>query len=468
MKKVGAIILSLALLFSMVPQTVSAAYGEAFEVDLNAYLGEVSTERGFDVTKADLEAYLSAYETKLTDFTSVDELRSALGKVIKADLSNLNSLYESYKLDETALIEILAANGEELKDYIYISELAYALFFYTYDNTFEREPDFDAKLVDYLATISMERGFEVTKERLEEALAVYDSKLDSFETIEDVKDYMGEVIKADLSNLSPIYNTYHIDQKTLLTLLKKNGKSIDDYIYVYDLAEVASSTNTDIPIIDEAMLTELLTMVDITDTELNKIEAYIASLESYYSDPAFIEAFSSWTERITVLEELDGAEELSQGQVDHVVGYFNEFFSLMKLKPVISFIHDGKETVMSLDKLVQLKDFDYTTPEIKVTIYDTDGTLLADFFATSELIDYLSGIYDEIPGITKDAKSGDDTSQPATQINNQKPSAPRTVSGGKLPKTSTNHIPGAILGGLLATAGILMYKKVSNAKKKST
>jgi processed acidic surface protein len=203
---------------------------------------------------------------------------------------------------------------------------------------------------------------------------------------------------------------------------------------------------------DEAMFTEFLTMLDVTDDELNKIEAYMASLESYFSDPAFLEAFTSWTERISFLEELDGVEELNQEQVNQVVGYFDELFNLVKLKPVISFIRDGQETVMSLDQLAQLEDFDYTTTDLKVTIYGTDGTLLADFIVTSEFVDYLSGIYGEIPEKLEE---------------NQKPSAPRTIKGGKLPKTATNNIPGVILGGLLAITGILMYKKVSNVKKKA-
>jgi processed acidic surface protein len=460
MKKVGVLILSIALLFGMVPQTVSAAEGTTFEVELNAYLSEVSAERGFEVTKADLEAYLSTYDTKLSDYVSVEELRTALGEVIKADRSNLSSLYESYKLDETAITQILADNGEELTDYIYISELDYALFFYTYDDTFEREPDFDAKLVNYLASISEERGFEVTMERLEEALAVYETTLDSFETVEGVMDYMGEVINADLSNLSPIYAAYRIDQKTLFELLEKSGKNINDYIYVYDLIEVASQASTDIPIMDEAMLLELLAMMDITDAELNKITAYFTSLESYFADPAFLEAFNSWTERISYLEELDGIDELSPEQASQVAAYFNELFGLMKINPVISFIRGGKETMISFEELALLRDFDYTTTDIKITIYGTDGSLLADYFITADFIEYLSGIYGEIPEILED-----NTTKPVSQSKNQKPSVPKTVSGGKLPMTASNTIPGVISGGLLVLVGILMYKKVNHVKR---
>jgi processed acidic surface protein len=271
---------------------------------------------------------------------------------------------------------------------------------------------------------------------------------------------MGEAIKADLSNLSPIYAAYRIDQKTLFELLEKSGKSINDYIYVYDLIEVASQANTDIPVMDEAMLFELLEMMDITDAELNKIAAYFASLESYFADPAFLEAFNSWTERVPNLEEFDNAEVLSPEQASQITAFFNEFFSIMKINPVISFIRDGKETMISFDELIQLREFDYTTTDLKITLYGTDGTLLTDYFVTSEFIDYLSGLYGEIP-----ENEQDNTTKPVIKSSNQKPSVPKTVSGGKLPRTATNNIPGIILGGLLVLVGVLMFKKVNYVKR---
>ena len=462
MRKVWVILLSLALLFGFVPQTVSAAQGQILEAGLDAYLEEVSAVRGFDVTKEKVEAYLSTYEAKLSDYQSIEELRTTLGEVIKADLSNLSSLYESYNLDEAALSNILADNGEELEDYVYVSELDLALFFYTYDNTFEREPDFDIKLADYLSVISEERGFKVTEERLEEALAVYGTKLDSFETVEEVKDYLGEVIKEDLSNLSLLYNAYRIDQKTLFELLEKNGQSINDYIYVYDLVEVINGSNSEIPIMDEAMLTKLFTLLDLTDAELSKMEAYFVSLESYFADAAFLEAFNSWTERITFLEEFDGLTELNEEQAAQIGAYFDELFSLMKLKPVIYAITDGKETMVSLEALALWKDFDYSTTDLKVILYGVDGSLLADFFVTSDIIEYLSGIYGELP-----APSEEGTANPMIQPNNQKPSVPKTENGGRLPETSTNRLPLVILGGCLVLIGIVMYKKVIYVKKDS-
>jgi processed acidic surface protein len=211
---------------------------------------------------------------------------------------------------------------------------------------------------------------------------------------------------------------------------------------------------------DEALLTELLTMLDVTDAELINLEAYFTSLEGYYADPAFLEAFNSWTDRISFLEELDGAQELGQEQASQIAAYFNELFSLLRINPVISFIRDDKETMISFEDLALMKDFDYTMTDLKVTIYGTDGTLLADYFVTSDFIEYLSELYGEIP-----EKLEEITTKPVTQSKDRKPSAPKTVSGGKLPKTAANHIPGAILGGILMIIGILMYKKVFYVKK---
>ncbi len=370
MRKVWVIILSLALLFGFVPQTVSAAQGQILEAGLDAYLEEVSAVRGFEVTKEKVEAYLSTYEAKLSDYKSIEELRTTLGEVIKADLSNLNRLYESYQLDEAALSNILADNGEELKDYVYLNELDLALLFYTYDNTFEREPAFNIKLADYLSVISEEHGFEV------------------------------------------------------------------------------------------AALTKLLTLLDLSDTELSKLEAYFDSLESYFTDAAFMEAFSSWTERITFLKELDGLTELNEEQAARIGAYFDEFFSLIRLKPVIYAIMDGKETMISLEALALWKDFDYSTTDLKVIVYGIDGALLADFFVTSDFIEYLSDVYGELP-----APSEDGTPNPIIQPDNQKPSLPKTENGGMLPETSTNRLPLVIFGGCLVLVGIVMFKKVIYAKK---
>ena len=461
MKKLGIFFLAFALLLGVVLQTAQAAEGSSFEEELNMYLSEISTERGFEVNKTDLEMYLSAYDNDLSSFASVDELRSVCGAVIKADFSNLSGIYKTYGLDEASLTKLLSDKGEELKDYIYVNDLDYAVNFYTYDDTFERDPEFDTKLVDYLTAVSLERGFTVTKEMLAKALDIYGTNLASFETVDELKDYMGEVIQADLSNLSSIYDAYDIDQEALIALLEQNGKSINDFIYVYDLNVIAYSGSEDTPVIDDAMLAELLKRMDLDETELKNLENYFASMEDYYTSPVFITGISSSFERLSAaMEGMDPNAEITKEQARQITAYLNELFELMKLKVEISAIFNGKEEAFPISDLLLMTEFNDGIDKIKLSFYGENNVFLADYYMSQDIIDYLKGkpseIGEEIEEIIDQKPAG------------QKPALPRTEDGGKLPKTSTNYIPGAMLGGVLAVAGILMYQRIKNDKEETT
>jgi processed acidic surface protein len=460
MKKLGIFLLLLTLLFGFLPQTALAAEGSVFEEDVNMYLSKVSEERGFEVTREDLDAYLSANDLNLSSFTSVEEMRMICGTVIKADLSNLNGIYKTYNLDESSLNQLLSDKGEELKDYIYLNDLDYAIYFYTYDNTFEQDPEFDNNLVDYLTAVSLERGFTVTKEMLSKALSIYGTDLDTFKSVDELKDYMGDVIKADLSNLSIIYDSYDLDQETLFALLKQNGKSINDYIFVYDLNEIAYSDSEDYPVMDEAMLAQLLKMMDLSEAEIKNLENYFSSMEDYYTSPAFIDGLTSLLERLfETIEGMDPNAEITEEQAQQMAAYLSELFDLMKLRFEITVFSDGKEISLPISDLLLMSEFNTSINKIKLTIYGENNIFLADYYMSQDIIDYLMGkpsdIGNEIEEIIDQKPAG------------QKNVVPKTEDGGKLPKTSTNYIPGAILGGLLAVAGVLMYKRTKNDKKES-
>lgn len=461
MKKLGIFFLAFALLLGVVLQTAQAAEGSSFEEELNMYLSEISTERGFEVNKTDLEMYLSAYDNDLSSFASVDELRSVCGAVIKADFSNLSGIYKTYGLDEASLTKLLSDKGEELKDYIYVNDLDYAVNFYTYDDTFERDPEFDTKLVDYLTAVSLERGFTVTKEMLAKALDIYGTNLASFESVDELKDYMGEVIQADLSNLSSIYDAYDIDQEALIALLEQNGKSMNDFIYVYDLNVIAYSGSEDTPVIDDAMLAELLKRMDLDEIELKNLENYFASMEDYYTSPVFITGISSSFERLSAaMEGMDPNAEITKEQARQITAYLNELFELMKLKVEISAIFNGKEEAFPISDLLHMTESNDGIDKIKLSFYGENNVFLADYYMSQDIIDYLKGkpseIGEEIEEIIDQKPAG------------QKPALPRTEDGGKLPKTSTNYIPGAMLGGVLAVAGTLMYQRIKNDKEETT
>ena len=374
-KKLGVILLAIVMLFGMFPQMVRAEES-SYDQALTQYLNEISAVRGFPVTREILEASAAAYGQELSDFGTADNIRKSFGEVIKADLSNLSQIYTSYGLDQSSLTQLLAGNGEELSDYIFVSNLEYAVYFYT-DGAVIQEPEFEEKLTDYLTGVSDQRGFIVTREGLAACLSNYGVTPDAFANAAELSEYMGEVIRWDYSNLTKIYEEYGLNEASLMTLLSENGKDISDYIYLFDLDyDVYSfSSGSDTVIFDKETIADMLGMLDITDAELNKLTDYMNSYADYFTDPTFMQ-----------------------------------------------------ELLIILDRLSAYEDIITMTPAQK----------------------------------EEEAQN----QQPAKPVK-QEASASRTEKGGQLPKTAANYIPGAAIGFLVLLTGILMYKKVKNVKKEA-
>ncbi|WMJ87197.1 processed acidic surface protein [Anaerocolumna sp. MB42-C2] len=461
MKKVGVILLIFSLILSIFPKTAFAAENTNFDQELIQYLNEVSVERGFEVSKENIEAILSTYDERLKDFDSAADLKSFLGEVIKADFSNLSGIYENNDLDQEKLEQLLKDNGETLEDYIYLNDLVFAVYFYQENGEFVRDPDFDQKFAAYLTKISSERGFEVTKETVEAALADYDMRLDNFETVEQVSDFLGEVIQADLSNLDYIYETYDLDKEALLKLLENNGKEINNFIFLDDLEEIVWTSNGgELPGFDDVLggITSIMGKIGLTEDELQKLMNYFLSMEDYFSDPALEKQLDAIGNRLLPFYDLADTKHLTDGQISELASIYEDLLSFFKLNAVLTFKSNGKETPISFEKLFQmlnnneLKDFN-----LIVELFGSDSQLLADFNIPSnifgELVDVVEdsteGVINAVdkPAVTKPAKS--------------KPEV-KTIKGGKLPKTSSDYLPNALIGLFFVLTGVILYRKLRN------
>ncbi|MBM7608467.1 processed acidic surface protein [Lysinibacillus composti] len=461
MKKLGALLLSFSLLIALFPQLTMAAQDTSFEQDLTSYLQQVSSERGFEVTKEDVEMILSYYDDGLENFDSVEELADFLGEVIKADYSNLNTIYEEYDLNQESLELLLQENGEVLTDYIFLDDLDSSVYFYSEDGVFERDPNFDQDLVTYLTTISEQRGFDVTKEDVEITLADYDLSLDDFESVEELSDFLGEVIKADYSNLDYLYETYETTQQELFSLLEENGESINDYIFIDDLkwlfADVDLSDLLDYLFED---LAPLLEQIDLSDEELNQMKNHLMSLEDHLSNPDTAERLNQLGEELMTFD-LDVTIEPTLQQVAKIASIYEEFFSIFQVKASYSLVKGDSETPISFTDLLNLEDLEGTN--FKVAFYTLDGQFLADLILTEEFLnsEFLNEIGNEIEESVDEV-----TEEPVVKTNEQivaKTEEYQTVKGGKLPKTATDYIPNALIGLMIVMLGLFMFRKVRNA-----
>jgi processed acidic surface protein len=466
-KKFGGILLSIAMLFGMLPQAAMAEESSAYDQELAQYLTEISAERGFTVTKEDLEASAAAYGVTLEDFGTVDQMRNSFGAVIKADLSNLSEVYSAYGLDEASLKQLLSDNGEELDDYIFMTNLDYAVYFYT-DGAVVQEPDFEQNLTHYLTGVSDQRGFIVTREDLVALLSDYGTALEDFADVGELSEYMGEVIRWEYSNLSKIYEDYDLDEASLLSLLEENGKSMDDYIYLFDLNYDVNSFSEEsgAPIFDEETVADMLNMLDITDTELAKLTDYMNSYEDYFTDPVFLQNLLAIMDRLSAYDDV---ATLTQAQKEEFVSILDDYYKLLKLTLVVSFTKDGEEVQMSVTDLAKLTDeeiAEYTETGIKVSVYGENSQLLFDFIADQNFMDFMDGIVNDTTDDIEEAIE-EQNNQPSKPVK-QESSASQTEKGGKLPKTAANYIPNAVIGLFVVLSGIFLYKKVRNVKEEAS
>ena len=464
MKKLGVILLSILLLVGLFPQSTIAAQNDNFEQELTQYLEELSNERGFEVTKEDIEESLASYSEKLEDYETIEELVVGLGEIIKADLSNLDYIYELYELDEEMLNALLEEYGETVSDYIFVYGLEDAIYFYQENRVIEQDPNFEQNLVDYLAKVSEIRGFEVTKADVEASLFSYETKFEEFETVEDLSDFLGDVIKADLSNLVFFQETYGLDKQSILQLLEENGDDINDFVYIEDLIEIVWVPNEEeFPGIEEEMIDELLPIIleqiDLTEQELNQLGEHFMSIEDYLSNPETLERLNKLGERFMALENVNPSSELTEEQFAVIESIYIELLSIFKLDLKYSLIKDGLVTPLTFIELSKIKDLKGGAI-VKVELYSTDSQFLADVIITSELLSSMEELIkdsaEEVIEIVKQPSIAKPEKQKEVEI--------KTVKGAKLPKTASNYIPNTILGLFIVFAGILMYRKEKNAK----
>lgn len=463
MKKIWSVLLSLTLLISLFPSLTSAAQSKNFEQELTQYLREASDIRGFNVTKDNIEETLSNYGESIEDFQSIKELKLELGVVIKADLSNLGFIYKEYGLTKDGLIQLLKDNGEELTDYIFVDDLEEAVYFYA-EETIERDPNFDKDLVNYLVEVSKKRGFEVTEKSFSDLLASYEISLEDFASVKELNEFMGEVIKADLSNLSYFNENFGLDKQALLQLLQDNGEDINDYIYIDDLEETVwvldgGDFEGDIA---EDLLPIFEQELGLTNEELERIEDHLLSLEERFSDPATIERLERLADRMMAFEEFEVATELTAEQLAEIASIYEELLSIFNLKVTYSLVKNGEESPMSLSDLMKMEEL--TDANLKIMIYTTDGKFLADLLITSDMVDSETitnagqQMYHSANEVSKTIEKA-----PAPSKKRNKNQEGKTVKGAKLPNTASDYLTNSLIGLFMILLGSLMYRKVRKA-----
>jgi processed acidic surface protein len=357
-------------------------------------------------------------------------------------------------------------------------------------SSFAAASTFDADFNKYLKSVSQTRGFEVTKDDVEYSLSLYDESLENYDTIADLEEFLGEPIAADLHNVQDVYADFDLDKTSLNALLKENGQSLDDYVYLDDLYEDVGfylegddwyeddesydeeDTSYDDELSEED-LTDLLSFMQsqfgLTSEELDRIQAHFTSLEDELSNEATLNRLDQLGERLAAFEDFDTATELSADQIAELMSIYKELLSIFHLDAKFSLVQGGSEKSLSLTDLINLEEL--KNASLKISLYTTDGKFLADMVITGDMFnsDIITDTGKEVEKSAEAAVKPAETQKPAVEkkqepVKKQTNSAvQKTVKGAKLPETASDYVTNTLIGLVLVAAGFVLFRKVRRA-----
>jgi processed acidic surface protein len=252
----------------------------------------------------------------------------------------------------------------------------------------------------------------------------------------------------DDETLQQLLQEYDLESvEALEELLKENDDSLGNYEYIEDLQwAVDFYINGDEYIEDE--FADLFTEIDLTDEEMEKLFAHLETLN--WEDEAFLDQMMLLGERMMGFEEFQTADELSAEQIADMLAIFTEMKQLLQIETKYYLVVDGVKQPVSLDALMTMESTNGN--DLVMEIYNTNGELLLDLVLTADMF-----------GSELIQETGKDI-QEAEKIVTEAPMKAKppvkTIKGGELPKTATNHIENTIAGLAIAAAGILFFRRM--------
>lgn len=321
-----------------------------------------------------------------------------------------------------------------------------------------QDPTFEADLEAYLQEISEIRGFEVTKDDIEIVLSSYEEELANFENVDDLSEFLGEVIESDYSNLEEMLSSYDMTMEELNKLFEENDENIDDYVFMDNISDtIFFYMEPEMPEFDEEFTEDLLVTfqeeLGLTEQELNNLEEHLMALEEELSTPEAIEKFESLAERMEAFADFETLDDLTPEQISEMMSIYNELFTMLQLKLDFYLVKDGKESPITIMDVFKMEEL--INAKLKVNVFDLNGKKLADLLITGEMVDG-----DTIRDIGNDLGTATDKVEKTVNAKTKVKSAKiKTEKGGKLPKTAGNYAMNALIGLSMALSGFILFRK---------
>lgn len=332
----------------------------------------------------------------------------------------------------------------------------------------------DFESIDQLGTPLMEESiqpvlerFELTRDELNELLVEYgdieegQDVLDGTyiifeeELFEYVDFYLNgmEGTPIDEENLQILLDEYGFDSKEdLEQFLNENDDSIENYEYIEDLELAVDFYVNGDEYLDE--IYGLFTEIGLTDKEVENLFAHLETLD--FEDPAFLEKLIELSDRMMAFEDFESAEELSAEQIAELFDIFSDMLDLFQIETKYYLVKDGEKQAVSFETLMTM---DTTNGyDLLIEIYNKQGEFLADILLTADM--FGSELIKETGKDIKQAEEIVTKNQNVSEGPKAVKQSVKTVKGGKLPKTASDHAGNAIAGFALVLVGFAMFRRL--------
>ena len=398
MKRLFLMILSAALMFGFLPASTLAM--EANDKGFDEFLKEIQWEKTVYID------YLESKGYSLDDFESADDLGLPITE------ETLQSVLTDFELSRSELNALLVENGDieqgqdvlDTEWYLFVEELSPAINFY------------------------LNGGTPITEENLQQFIEDY-----GFESEEELENFLNE-----------------------------NGDSVNNYEFIEDLEYAVDNyiyeTQLGIEFDIEGMFTEL----GLTLEELERLEAHLETLD--FEDPAFQERAIALADRMMMIEEFESADELTAAQISELIAIYTDALHLLNLDAKYYLVKGSEKLPITLGTLITLETVDGY--DLLVEVYSTQGTFLADFILTNDSFgsDIIKETGEDIKVVEEEVKEETNVvvAPPAVKTpgkKSEKAPVKKTVKGGKLPKTASDYLSNALLGLIIALAGVALFRR---------
>jgi processed acidic surface protein len=327
--------------------------------------------------------------------------------------------------------------------------------------------DFDGFTIEDFETIDELKeylGPPITEENLNELLDRYDLTMDELENllreygeldegeqindvfffINDLEEKVSFYLENPLTpineeNLQELLDKYGLTREELEDLLHKNGDSLDNYQYIEDLDMMV-----DYYLNFAELVNGELAKLGITNEEIENLINHLSTLN--FEDPAFEEKLLELAERMESFEDFESAEDLTPEQMAELLDIMNDLLDLFRLNVKFYLVKGNERKALSFDTLLTMK----TTNgyDLVIELYDLQGNLLLDMILTAEMF-----------GSELIKETGKDIKQVEKVVKTIPEIKPKTVKGAKLPKTASSYPVNILLGLMIVLIGFILFRK---------